>query len=298
MASLQHLLHAKVSDLGDFEVLRALPAAARRSVGPFVFVDHFGPVQLPAGRGMDVRPHPHIGLATVTYLFEGEIVHRDSLGFVQPIRPGDINWMTAGRGIVHSERSPVDERARGARLFGMQIWVALPEAQEEAEPSFVHYAAATLPRLALPGVGAHVLIGQAFDARSPVVTASPTLYCALQFDDGARLAVPADDEERALYVVAGAIDVDGERVERGMLAVLTPGAVPNAVADGKATVMLLGGAPLGPRFVWWNFVSSRRERIEQAKADWSAQRMGSIEGETEFIPLPPPMKPVAHQAPL
>jgi redox-sensitive bicupin YhaK (pirin superfamily) len=286
MASIQHLIRARVSDLGDFEVLRALPSAAKRSVGPFVFVDHFGPVQLPPGRGMDVRPHPHIGLATVTYLFEGEIVHRDSIGCVQPIRPGDINWMTAGRGIVHSERSPVEERARGARLFGMQIWVALPEDREETEPSFVHHPSETLPRIALPGVGAHVLIGQVFDARSPVATASPTLYCALQFDAGARLAIPADTEERALYVVAGTLDVDGQRVERGMLAVLAPGEVPTAVADGKATVMLLGGASLGPRFIWWNFVSSSRERIEQAKADWSAQRLGTVEGETEFIPLP------------
>jgi hypothetical protein len=286
MAALQHLIRAKVSDLGDFEVLRALPAAATRSVGPFVFVDHFGPVQLPAGRGMDVRPHPHIGLATVTYLFEGEIVHRDSLGFVQPITPGDVNWMTAGRGIVHSERSPIEERARGARLFGMQIWVALPADREETEPSFVHYAGATLPRVALPGVGVHVLIGEAFDARSPVATASPTLYCALQFDAGASLVMPAETEERALYVVAGRVDIEGQRVERGMLAVLAPGQVAPVAAEGKATVMLLGGAPLGPRFMWWNFVSSRRERIEQAKADWAAQRMGRIDGETEFIPLP------------
>lgn len=287
MNAIQHLIRARASDIGDFEVLRALPAGAKRSVGPFVFVDHFGPVQLPAGGGMDVRPHPHIGLATVTYLFEGEIVHRDSIGCVQPIRPGDINWMTAGRGIVHSERSPVEERTRGARLFGMQIWVALPEEHEEVEPSFVHYAGETLPRVALPGVGVHVLIGQAFDARSPVATASPTLYCALQFDAGASVAIPADTEERALYVVAGRIDVDGERAERGMLAVLAPGAVPDVAADGKATVMLLGGTSLGPRFMWWNFVSSSRERLERAKADWSAQRMGTIAGETEFIPLPP-----------
>lgn len=287
MDTIEHLIPARVSDLGDFAVMRTLPAAARRSVGPFVFVDHFGPVQLPPGKGMDVRPHPHIGLATVTYLFEGEILHRDSIGYVQPIRPGDVNWMTAGRGIVHSERSPIEERVQGARLFGMQTWVALPADAEEVEPSFVHYAGATLPRVALPGVGVHVLVGHAFDVRSPVATLSPTLYCALQFEPDARVVIEDTHEERALYVVAGALDVDGQRVERGTLAVIAPGAAPTAAAvDGKATVMLLGGAPLGPRFIWWNFVSSRRERIEQAKADWIAQRMGAIPGETEFIPLP------------
>jgi len=284
---IQHLIRGHVKDLADgFAVNRVLPAAAARSVGPFVFVDHFGPVQLPAGKGLDVRPHPHIGLATVTYLFEGEIVHRDSAGFVQPIRPGDVNWMTAGRGIVHSERSSGEERALGPRLHGMQIWVGLPAEHEEIAPSFVHHPAATLPRLEVPGASIHVIIGHAYGAQSPVATLSPTVYCAFELSAGAQVPIDTEHVERALYVASGAIDVAGTRVDAGTLAVLEPGAPASCGALMDAKVMLLGGTPLGHRYMWWNFVSSRKERIEQAKADWSAQRIGAVPGETEFIPLP------------
>ena len=285
--SIQHLVRGHLKDLADgFTVNRVLPAAAARSVGPFVFVDHFGPVQLPVGKGLDVRPHPHIGLATVTYLFEGEIVHRDSAGFLQPIRPGDVNWMTAGRGIVHSERTPPEERARGPRMHGMQIWVGLPAEQEEIAPSFVHYPAASLPRLEVSGASIHVIIGRAYGAQSPVATLSPTVYCALELTAGAQVPIEPEHAERALYVASGAIDIEGTRVEAGTLAVLEPGATVRCGALIDAKVMLLGGTPLGHRYMWWNFVSSRKERIEQAKDDWSAQRIGQVPGETEFIPLP------------
>ena len=285
---------ARAQDLGDFAVRRSLPTTARRTVGPFVFVDHFGPVQLPPGRGLDVRPHPHIGLATVTYLFEGEIVHRDSLGTVQTIRAGDINWMTAGRGIVHSERSPDHERVRGARLHGMQIWVALPRELEETAPAFVHTPAAALPRVNRPGAEIAVLIGAAFGVRSPVTTLSPTLYCALTLASGAQLMLDADAAERALYVASGDVALAGTVLSPGTLAVLGDVAAPVLTARSAAHVMLLGGAALdgppingaSPRLMWWNFVASRRELIEQAKADWAAQRMGQVPGETEFIPLP------------
>jgi len=243
-------------------------------------------VQLPVGKGLDVRPHPHIGLATVTYLFEGEIVHRDSAGFVQPIRPGDVNWMTAGRGIVHSERTPPEERARGPRMHGMQIWVGLPAEQEETAPSFVHYPAASLPRLEVSGASIHVITGRAYGAQSPVATLSPTVYCALELTAGAQVPIEPEHAERALYVASGAIDIEGTRVEAGTLAVLEPGATVRCGALIDAKVMLLGGTPLGLRYMWWNFVSSRKERIEQAKDDWSAQRIGQVPGETEFIPLP------------
>ena len=285
--TIAHLIRGHTKEIADgFAVNRVLPAAVARSVGPFVFVDHFGPVQLPPGQGMDVKPHPHIGLATVTYLFEGQIVHRDSAGFVQPIQPGDVNWMTAGSGIVHSERTPPEERARGPRMHGMQIWVGLPATQEEIAPSFAHYAAARLPRLDVPGATINVIIGHAYGAQSPVATLSPTLYCALELQAGARVPVETEHEERALYVASGAIEIGGTRVEAGWLAVLTPGAPVQVDAVAEAKVMLLGGAPIGPRFMWWNFVSSRKERIEQAKADWTAQRIGKVPGETEFIPLP------------
>lgn len=290
MSAIEHLIRARPNDIGDFQVLRALPSAARRQVGPFVFVDHFGPVQLPPGRGMDVRPHPHIGLATVTYLFDGEIVHRDSLGSVQAIRPGDVNWMTAGRGIVHSERSPASERVRGARLHGMQIWVGLPSAHEDAAPTFTHYAAASMPRVAFEHANAHVLIGTAFGVASPVATFSPTLYCALDLDAGARVPLIADAPERAIYIARGQMSVDGTAVGVGDTAVFARDAQVELRAGASARAMLFGGEPLdgegGHRFMWWNFVSSRRERIEAAKGDWAAQRMGQVPGETEFIPMP------------
>ena len=292
MSSVLQLITAARRDLGDgFHVLRAVPTTAARSVGPFVFVDHFGPTVLAPGKAMDVRPHPHIGLATVTYLFAGSIVHRDSLGTVQRIEPGAINWMTAGRGIVHSERTPEELRAYEQSMHGMQIWIGLPEAVEEIQPSFLHTPADALPARELEGVRVNVLLGRAFGLESPVPTFSDTLYCALEVRPGATLAIAAEHAERALYVTEGALDVDGTRVNPGTLAVLAPAAsVPiRAAADSPLTrAMLLGGAPLGHRFVWWNFVSSRRERIEQAKADWAAQRLGHVIGEPtgEFIPLP------------
>jgi redox-sensitive bicupin YhaK (pirin superfamily) len=290
MSSVLNLIPAARRDLGDgFAVLRAVPTMAARSVGPFVFVDHFGPTTMAPGKAMDVRPHPHIGLATVTYLFAGSILHRDSLGTVQRIEPGAINWMTAGRGIVHSERTPEELRGQERTMHGMQIWIGLPEAVEEIEPSFLHTPAHALPARELERARVHVLLGRAFGLQSPVPTFSDTLYCAIELRSGATLSVAAEHAERALYVTEGALDVAGTRVNPGTLAVLAAKASVQirAPAD-SARVMLLGGEPLGHRFVWWNFVSSRRERIEQAKADWVAQRIGHVIGEpaSEFIPLP------------
>jgi redox-sensitive bicupin YhaK (pirin superfamily) len=274
-------------DIGGFDVLRLLPVAQRRSVGPFVFLDQMGPATLAAGAGMDVRPHPHIGLATVTYLFAGEILHRDSLGSVQAIRPGDVNWMTAGSGIAHSERSPQSQRQGGAPVFGIQSWVALPKADEETAPAFFHHAGATLPELDDTGVRIRVIAGESFGARSPVVTFCPTLYCDVTLAAGARLVLPAEHDERAILPVSGRITVAGHAVETGTLLVLKKGAVVEIAAEVPSRLMLVGGEPLdAPRFMWWNFVSSSKDRLEQAKADWKAGRFGAVPGETEFIPLP------------
>jgi redox-sensitive bicupin YhaK (pirin superfamily) len=278
----------RLHDLGDgFIVRRLLPFRLRRHVGPFVFFDHFGSVALQAGRGMDVRPHPHIGLATVTYLYEGAIEHRDSLGFDQVIRPGDVNWMTAGRGIVHSERTPGPERAAGHRLHGVQTWLALPLESEDAEPAFHHHAAATLPEDERDGVRVRVIAGRAFGMESPVRVHSPTLYVDARFETGSRFAFDAEHAERAVYPVDGEILLDGAALEVGTMHVLEPGVAVELVARTPARVLLCGGAPLdGERLLWWNFVASSADRIERAKADWSAQRFGRVPGETEFIPLP------------
>jgi redox-sensitive bicupin YhaK (pirin superfamily) len=285
-ATLQLQPHLK--DLGGgFMVRRLLPAAQRRSVGPFVFFDHFGPVTERPGSKHDVRPHPHIGLATVTYLFEGAMMHRDSLGCVQEIRPGAINWMTAGRGIVHSERKP--ERLREATYVnhGLQLWCALPQAHEEAEPSFTHTPAQDIPALDVQGTPVRVLIGQAFGARSPVKTFSTTLYLDLALPAGARFELPALADELAIYLVDGALQIDGEAIAPHTLAALPHGQGGVLTAQTAVRVAVIGGEPLdGPRFITWNFVSSRRERILQAGADWAAQRIGHVPGETEFIPLP------------
>jgi len=280
----------RASDLGEgFTVLRALPSMQRRSVGPFVFLDQMGPVRLKPGRGLDVRPHPHIGLATVTYLFEGEIMHRDSLGTVLSIRPGDLNWMTAGRGIVHSERSPDALRPAGPSLYGMQAWVALPQEHEETDPSFVHHPAAELPVIQGEGRRVRIIVGTLYGQRSPVHTLSETLYADVQLEAGALLSVPADYAERALYLVEGSLEIAGTNPsDGGRLLVLRSGVEVAARAGAQgARLMLLGGAALdGPRHLWWNFVSSSSERIEQAKADWRERRFAPVPDETEFIPLP------------
>jgi redox-sensitive bicupin YhaK (pirin superfamily) len=277
----------KPRDLGGFTVARVLPAIERRMVGPFVFLDQMGPTVFAPGTGIDVRPHPHIGLATVTYLFHGEILHRDSLGTVQAIRPGEINWMTAGRGIAHSERTPPALRASGGTLAGMQSWVALPKNDEETPPSFAHHAAAALPVVAGEGRQVRVLIGALYGAHSPVRTFSETLYADIALASGAILPVPAEPEERALYLIDGTVEIAGEALAPGRLVVLRPAAEVIVTALSAARLMLLGGARLdGPRHVWWNFVSSSQERIEQAKADWRAGRFAAVPGDSEFIPLP------------
>lgn len=272
----------KTRDLGDgFQVRRALPAVEKRAVGPFVFFDQMGPVRLAAGKGLDVRPHPHIGLATVTYLFEGEILHRDSLGTVQPIRPGEVNWMTAGRGIVHSERTPAALRPAGPAAFGIQIWIGLPAAQEEIEPSFVHFKAPDLP--VLDG-SLRLIVGTLRGARSPVPTHSPMFYAELAA--GHSIALSPEHDERAAYVAQGEAEIGGRRFPAGQLLVFESGKDVLVKASPASRVLLLGGEPLGERHMWWNFVSSRKERIAQAAADWKAGRFASVPGETEFIPLP------------
>jgi redox-sensitive bicupin YhaK (pirin superfamily) len=285
-----------VRDLGDgFQVRRALPHAQSRSVGPFVFFDQMGPAVLDGGRALDVRPHPHIGLATVTYLFEGEILHRDSLGTVQAIRRGEVNWMTAGRGIVHSERTPPELRGRASRLFGLQTWIALPEADEESEPSFSHHAG--LPVLEEGGVTVSLILGDLLGMASPVPTFSPTFYADVALVAGRRFVVPARHEERGLYMVEGTVGIAGGELAAGEMLLLETGTEVIVEATAKARLVIFGGAPVGPRFVWWNFVSSRRERIEQAGEDWKAGRFPAVPGETEFIPLPErgvPPKPVDY----
>ncbi|MBP6625918.1 MAG: pirin family protein [Arenimonas sp.] len=282
------LVPPRVHDLGGgFTVKRLLPHALARSVGPFVFFDHIGPAQLGPEQGLDVRPHPHIGLATVTYLWEGCIAHRDSVGSVQEIAPGDVNWMTAGRGITHSERTPARLRGQPQRMHGLQTWVALPQAHEDDPPSFAHHPKASLPIVERPGARLTVVAGHGFGARSPVAVLVDTLYVSIDLQAGAELVIPAEHAERALYPVAGDLALDAEPLPLEHLAVLDAGDTPTLRARTDSRVMLLGGAPLdGHRYVWWNFVASSRERIEQAKADWQAGRFASVPGETEFIPLP------------
>jgi redox-sensitive bicupin YhaK (pirin superfamily) len=274
-------------DLG-FAVRRALPHAHRRMVGPFIFFDHFGPAHFQAGNGIDVRPHPHIGLATVSYLFDGEILHRDSLGSALAIRPGEVNWMTAGRGIVHSERTAPGRRSEGGPLHGLQCWVALPAAAEECAPVFAHHGQDELPVISEADRRVRVVAGAIFGHRSPLATLTDTLFVDVVLKRGARLPFDPIAEERAVYVVDGEIEIAGDKFEAGRLLVLRPGdpITISAVRDARFT--LLGGATMdGPRHIWWNFVSSRQERIEQAKADWTQRRFDTVPGdETEFIPLP------------
>ena len=278
-------------DLGDgFKVRRALPSKEKRMVGPFVFFDQFGPAQFAAGKGLDVRPHPHIGLATVTYLFGGEILHRDSLGTQQRIRPGEMNWMTAGRGIVHSERTAADVRREASSLAGLQCWVALPQQHEEDEPTFSHTDARDLPWIEGDGIAARLITGEMFGQRSPVRTLSPMIFVEIQLQPGSRVPIAADYTERALYPVDGAIDLGPEGVfDAGQLVVLKPGAsvICRGAGNQPVRLALIGGEPLdGKRYVTWNFVSSSRERILQAAEDWRLQKFPGVPDETEFIPLP------------
>ena len=280
------MIEPRARDLGDFTVRRALPDRRRQRVGPFIFFDHMGPAEFEPGTGVNVRAHPHIGLATITYLFEGEMLHRDSLGYVQPIRPGAVNWMTAGRGIVHSEKVTEEVLASGQRLHGLQTWVALPAGAEEVEPSFEHYPAEDIPAVSVDGVQICVVLGSAFGVSSPVSTRSETLYAEAVLEPGQSVAIP-EAEELAVYVVEGSVAINREIVEAGVLAVLHDGARGTVTAESAARVMFAGGDTLeGERFIWWNFVSSSRERIEQAKKDWREQSFDSVPGETDFVPLP------------
>jgi redox-sensitive bicupin YhaK (pirin superfamily) len=275
-------------DLGGFRVRRALPSIKRRMVGPFIFLDHMGPARFEPDEGMDVRPHPHIGLATVTYLVEGSIFHRDTLGSAQDIVPGDINWMTAGRGIAHSERSSAESRKQARQMQGIQSWVALPKAMEEAEPGFFHHPAATLPVLTDTGVHLRVIAGTAYGAASPVQVFSQTLYVDAQLRAGASLPLPVEHAERSIYVLSGEIEIAGEVFGPCRLLIFRPEDPITLRARTDARFIMAGGEPLdGPRHIWWNFVSSSKERIEQAKADWVGGRFGLVpHDEAEFIPLP------------
>ena len=293
------VIEARSRDLGGFIVGRVLPFAQRRSIGPFVFFDHFGPLEFPPGipRSVDVRPHPHIGLSTLSYLFEGEIMHRDSLGSEQAIRPGEVNWMTAGRGITHSERFE-RARAEGGPMHGIQAWVGLPVESEEVEPSFAHYGADALPTYESGGLWARLVAGAAFGAKASVATYSPLFYVHWRLQPEARAQLPAEYSERAAFIATGSVDVDGQRANAGQMLVFAPGAPITFTALTQATVMLLGGEPIGERYLEWNFVSSSKERIEQAKADWRAGRMKlPLHDDREFIPLPadppPPPNPMS-----
>jgi redox-sensitive bicupin YhaK (pirin superfamily) len=275
-------------DVGHFAVRRALPHVKRRMVGPFIFFDHFGPAEFHTGQGIDVRPHPHIGLATVTFLFDGEIMHRDSLGTTAAIRPGEVNWMSAGRGIVHSERTAPDHRNEGEPIHGLQCWVALPMSDEESAPSFSHHDSAALPLVSDGGRTARIITGRAYGERSPVPTLTDTLFVDVTLNQGATLPVDAATEERAVYLISGEVEIAGDRFEAGRLLIFRPGDAITVTAVTDARLVLLGGATMdGPRHIWWNFVSSRKDRIEQAKADWKGARFDTVPGDDkEFIPLP------------
>lgn len=281
------IIAPKVKDLGGFHVRRALPSPKRQMVGPFVFLDHFGPTDFPPGQGIDVRPHPHIGISTITYLFEGEIFHRDSLGNALAVRPAEINWMTAGRGIVHSERTGPEARQKGGRLHGIQAWVALPDGNEEVEPDFEHFPATSLPQIEMQGVQVRVIAGTAYGESSPVSRRSDILYADAVLAAGGVLTLPDCHKERGLYVVQGEIAVGEQRYGEGSMVVIHPGADSTATAAVDSRVMMIGGdPPRQPRYLWWNLVSSSRARIEQAKAHWRDGKFAPVPGETEFIPLP------------
>lgn len=281
------IISGQRKDLGGFSVARLLPQLQVRSLGPFVFLDHIGPARLPPGTGIDVRAHPHIGLATVTYLYSGALMHRDSLGSAQEIRPGDVNWMNAGSGIVHSERTPEALRLSGSELHGLQAWVALPQADEESAPAFDHYPSAQLPCITAPGLRLHLIAGAACGERSPVRVYGELFYLAGELQADADWTLPELAPERALYLASGELDINGTRLVAGQLLVLEAGSQARIAAPEHSRIAILGGAPLdSERHMWWNFVSSRRERIERAKADWQAGRFAPVPGESEVIPLP------------
>lgn len=287
MPSIDLTIPARQKDLGGFTVRRVLPYATHRMVGPFIFFDHMGPAEFGIGEGIDVRPHPHIGLATVTYLFEGEIIHRDSLGSVQAITSGAVNWMTAGKGIVHSERTEASERGHLHHAHGIQTWVALPVEAEECDPEFFHHPAESLPVIDLPGVKLRIIAGEAYGKRAPVKTYSPIFYVEARLEAGSTLPLPDNYSERALYVIGGDIALDGEIVASTTMAIVSAGKR-TLTAKSTAHVMLLGGEPFPePRYIFWNFVSSSEARLEQAKSDWQEGRFKTIPGDDkEFIPLP------------
>ena len=281
-----HIVKPQIKDIGDFEVRRLLPAPEQRMVGPFIFWDHFGPVTLPAGRGMDVRPHPHVGLATVTYLFEGEIMHRDSLGKVQAIRPGAVNWMTAGRGIVHSERTDEAKRAQDNPLHGLQIWLALPLEHEDTDPEFHHYPEGSLPQFEHDGCQFVLIAGRWAQWTSPVKTFSPLVYAETQLAAGQSFRLPRLFAERAVYLAQGRLEIDGAQVETHQRAVFDAGEEPVRRATAPARLAIFGGENLGRRHLWWNFVASSRERIRAAAEAWGNGGFDRVPGDDEFIPLP------------
>ncbi|MBV8849994.1 MAG: pirin family protein [Methylobacteriaceae bacterium] len=294
--AIETVIVPRARDLGGFEVRRALPSAKRQMIGPFIFFDQMGPAEFITGQGIDVRPHPHINLATVTYLFEGEIMHRDSLGTEQPIKPGAVNWMSAGRGIVHSERTAPERRTKGQKLFGIQSWVALPRTTEESAPSFVHHGAEALPVIEDRGKRVRLIVGSAFGKTSPVQTQSEMIYADIALEPDASVPIDAAHEERGLYLLSGNVEIAGDRFGPGQLLVLRPGDAISVKAATAARFLLFGGAPMdGPRYIWWNFVSSRKERIEQAKAEWKAGKFDTVPGDAEeFIPLPEEAKVVSY----
>jgi redox-sensitive bicupin YhaK (pirin superfamily) len=286
--AIEMVIIPRAVDLGEMQVRRALPSRKRQMIGPFIFFDQMGPAEFLSNQGIDVRPHPHINLSTVTYLFDGEILHRDSLGTEQVIEPGAVNWMRAGRGIVHSERTDEEHRRNGQYLFGIQTWLALPQADEESDPGFMHHAADALPIVDADGIRARLIAGRAFGKTSPLKTASEALYADIQLAAGKTMPIDAGYDERALYTIDGTIEIAGDAFEPGQLLVLHPTDAITVRSQSDARFMLFGGAPMdGPRYIWWNFVSSRLERIEAAKEEWAAGRFDTVPGdEEEFIPLP------------
>lgn len=286
--AIEKVIVPRSHDLGGFQVRRALPAIGQRMVGPFIFFDQMGPAEFHLGEGLDVRPHPHIGLSTVTYLFDGEIMHRDSLGTALAIKPGAVNLMTAGRGIVHSERTGMEARATGPKLYGIQAWLALPKTHEETAPEFKHHGAQELPRIVEGGKRISLIMGSAYGQTSPVKFPWDALYAEAVLSPGAILPLDPDYDERAIYIVSGKVDIAGDEFGAGQLLVFKPGDRISILAIDQARVMIVGGEPMdGPRNIWWNFVSSSKERIEQAKHEWKTGRFDTVPGdESEFIPLP------------